>query len=118
MRNILILQKHSPFNTSNGREALDMALALAAVELNVSVLFSGDAVYQLLPTADHADFSLKQYPRSFKLFPLYDIEHIYACRDSVTARGLTAEQFSIDVTLLDNAELASLLSSQHQVVTL
>ncbi|GAA0543017.1 sulfurtransferase complex subunit TusC [Rheinheimera aquimaris] len=117
MRNILLLQQHSPFNNSNGREALDMALALAAVEHSVSILFCDDAVYQLLPTVDQPDFGLKQYPRSFKLFSLYDIEQVYACLESVTARGLEPAQLNIAVTLLSKADIAALLSSQHQVIT-
>lgn len=117
MRNILLLQQHSPFNTGNGREALDMALALAAVEHSVSILFCDDAVYQLLPTVEQPDFRLKPYPRSFKLFALYDIDQVYACVESVTARGLKPEQFSIEVTLLSKADIAALLASQHQVIT-
>lgn len=117
MRNILLLQQHSPFNYSYGREALDMALALAAIEHSVSILFCDDAVYQLLPTADQPDFGLKPYPRSFKLFSLYDIEQVYACLESVTARGLKPELFSINITLLTRADIAALLSAQHQVIT-
>ena len=118
MRNILLLQRLSPFNHANGREALDMSLALAAVEHNVSILFCDDAVYQLLPTADHIDFGLKPYPRSFKLFSLYDIEQVYVCHESVTARGLKPEQFSINVTMLTREDIAALLSAQHQVITI
>ncbi|WP_397472209.1 sulfurtransferase complex subunit TusC [Rheinheimera sp.] len=118
MRNILLLQQHSPFNYSYGREALDMALALAAIEHSVSILFCDDAVYQLLPTVDQPDFGLKPYPRSFKLFSLYDIEQVYACLESVTARGLKPELFSINITLLTRADIVALLSAQHQVITI
>ncbi|MDP5191787.1 DsrE family protein, partial [Rheinheimera baltica] len=52
MCNLLVLLRYSPFNNAQGREALDLILALAAVDHNVSVLFSGDAVFQLLPTKD------------------------------------------------------------------
>ncbi|MDP2713219.1 sulfurtransferase complex subunit TusC [Rheinheimera sp.] len=117
MRNILVLQRHSPFNSSNGREALDLILALAAVEHNVSVLFSGDAVYQLLPTADQADFKLKAYPRSFKLFGLYDIDQVYVCHQALTERGIDANALSIGVTVLDKDAIGQLLHKQHQVIT-
>ena len=118
MRNILLQQQHSPFNYSYGREALDMVLALAAIEHSVSILFCDDAVYQLLPTVDQPDFGLKPYPRSFKLFSLYDIEQVYACLESVTARGLKPELFSINITLLTRADIVALLSAQHQVITI
>ncbi len=117
MQNILVLQQHSPFNSSKGREALDMVLALAAVEHNVSILFSADAVYQLLASLDHADFMLKTYPRSFKLFTLYDIEQVYVCQQSLAQRGLSEDQLSIPVTVLDAAGIANLLATQHQVIS-
>ena len=117
MRNILVLQRHSPFNSSKGREALDLILALAAVEHNVSVLFSGDAVYQLLPTQDQADFKLKAYPRSFKLFALYDIEQVYICQQSLLQRGINQNSISINAKVLSKQDIALLLTQQHQVIT-
>lgn len=117
MRNILVLQRHSPFNTSNGREALDMALALAAVEHCVSLLFCADAVFQLLPTAENADFKLKIYPRSFKLFDLYDIEQVYVCQQSLSERGISLNQLSIAVTALNIDEIQHVLSLQHQIIS-
>lgn len=117
MRNILLIQRYSPFNSSHGREALDLLLALAAVEHSVSVLFSGDAVYQLLATQQHADFKLKAYPQSFKLFTLYDIEQVYVCQQALEKRGLSTGQLSINAVVLDNIGIASLLARQHQVIT-
>lgn len=116
MQNILLLQQHSPFSSSHGREALDMTLALAAVEHNVSVLFCADAVYQLLASHEHADFRLKAYTRSFKLFALYDIEQVYVCQQSLMQRAIKPEQLSIDVTLLDQQQIAQLIHNQHQVI--
>lgn len=117
MRNILLLQRHSPFNDSKGREALDILLAMAAVEHHVSVLFSGDAVYQLLPTRPHSDFKLKAYPLSFKLFALYDIEQLYVCQLSLEQRGINASDLSINVTGLDIQGIAELFARQHQVIS-
>jgi len=117
MRNILILQQHSPFNRSNAREALDLALAMAAVEHSVSILFCDDAVYQLLPTTEHSDVKLKAYQRSFKLFSLYDIEQVYVCQQALSTRGIYVEQLNINVTVLDENGIAALVASQHQVIT-
>lgn len=117
MRNILVLQRHSPFNTSHGREALDMVLALAAVEHSVSVLFCDDAVYQLLDTKQPANLGVKAYPRSFKLFNLYDIDQIYVCQQALTKRGISQQQLSIAATPLDAPAMTTLLAKQHQVIT-
>lgn len=117
MLNILVLQQHSPFNSSHGREALDLILALAAVEYSVKVVFRGDAVYQLLATTEQADFKLKAYPRSFKLFSLYDVEQVYVCETSLSTRGIAAEQLAYSAKILTQDALVKLISAQHQVVT-
>jgi len=117
MANILVLQHHSPFSSSHGREALDMLLALAAVEHNVSVLFRGDAVYQLMSTQEHPDFKLKAYPRSFKLFPLYDIDNIYVCQHALTKRGIALTEITIAAKVLDDSAQAMLLLQQDQVIS-
>ena len=117
MRNILVLQQHSPFNSHHGREALDLVLALAAVEHNVSVLFRADAVYQLLATSDHTDFKLKTFTRSFKLFSLYDVERVYVCEASLRARGISPEQLTFAAQPLAQHDIVKLLNKQHQVVT-
>ena len=117
MRNVLLVQQHSPFNSSHGREALDLVLALAAVEHNVSMLFRGDAVYQLLSTSEHTDFKLKAYMRSFKLFSLYDVEQIYVCIASLRTRGITPEQLTYAAQPLEQDAVMALIAEQHQVVT-
>lgn len=117
MQNLLILLRYSPFNNAKGREALDLTLALAAVNHNVSVLFSGDAVFQLLPTKDQPEFALKAYPRSFKLFGLYDIEQVYICEQSMRERGVSLHQLATAVTPVSVDDITTLIAEQHQVIS-
>lgn len=116
MRNILVIQRHAPFNSSHGREALDLLLALAAVEHQVSVLFSADAVYQLLPTTDQPDIKLKAYPRSFKLFALYDIDQVYVCQESLLQRNIQPTELSIPAKVIDAGQIQLLIGQQQQVI--
>lgn len=113
---IAVIQRQSPFTTGKGREALDMILALAAVEHTLSVFFCGDAVYQLLPLSNADNFPVKAYPRSFKLFALYDVEHLYVCKQSLAARQLSAEQLSLPVELVDQQQIRLLLSDQQHII--
>jgi tRNA 2-thiouridine synthesizing protein C len=116
MQHITIIQRHSPYNHSSGREALDLILALAAVEHQLSVIFSGDAVYQLLAVNQSSDFALKRYQQGFKLFGLYDIEQIYVCQESLQQRQLDSNQLTLAAKPLSAAQLQQLLASQHQIM--
>jgi tRNA 2-thiouridine synthesizing protein C len=116
MQHIAIVQQQSPFNCSAGREALDLTLALAAVEHQLSLIFSGDAIYQLLPVNLNVNFGLKRYQQGFKLFGLYDIERLYVCSQSMQQRQINVEDLSLTVQLLDPLQLQQLLAKQQQIV--
>lgn len=116
MQHIAIIQRQSPFINSSGREALDLMLALAAVEHQLSVIFSGDAVYQLLAVNQSSDFALKRYQQGFKLFGLYDIERIYVCQQSLQQRQLDSNALSLAAKPLSAVQIQQLLASQHQIM--
>ncbi|MDX1677846.1 sulfurtransferase complex subunit TusC [Arsukibacterium sp.] len=116
MQRIAIIQRQSPYNTSAGRETLDLCLALAAVEHQLAVIFSGDAVYQLLPVQQSSDFVLKRYQSGFKLFGLYDIEQVYVCQTSLQRRQLDSNQLTITAEPLNALQLQQLLAGQQQII--
>lgn len=113
---IAVLVTRLPLDGIAARESQDLIFALAAVDHQVSVIFSGDAVYQLLKANDSAELLVKDFRRSFKLFELYDIEHLYICSESLRQRQLQANALVLDVQMLDSDELSQLLSTQHHVI--
>ena len=48
-KSLLLLIRHSPYGSSLARASIDVALAAAAFDQAVSLLFVGDGVLQLLP---------------------------------------------------------------------
>lgn len=117
MRNIMLIQRHSPFNSSHGRESFDLAMALAAVEHKVTLLFMADAVYQLMTINDTAALQLKPYQHGFKLFDLYEIDQVLVCKASMQLRGITAADLAINVTVADHSHIQDCITQQHQVIT-
>ncbi|MDX3775128.1 sulfurtransferase complex subunit TusC [Chromatiaceae bacterium AAb-1] len=117
MQNILIIQRHSPFNQATGRESLDLILALAAVEHKVTVLFTGDAIYQLLPADTAASLLLKPYNRGFKLFGLYDIEQVYVCQQSMIERNIPVNVLPAGMQLASADVIRQLLSQQQHLIS-
>ncbi len=117
MQNITVVFRHSPFNTAKAREALDMALALAAVDHKVTVLFCDDGVYALLNTSEQPQFTLKHFNRSFKLFSLYDIEQIVVCAASLAARHLNASDLIMPAEPLTPDAVQALLAQQQHIIS-
>lgn len=113
---IAVLVTSLPLDGIAARESLDLIFALAAVDHQVSVIFSDDAVYQLVKATDSAEVMVKDFRRSFKLFELYDIEDLYICSESLRRRQLQANKLVLDVQVLESLELSQLLYTQQHVI--
>lgn len=114
MQSIAIIQTQPPFNQAKARESLDLILALAALDYPLSVIFSGDAVYQLVPLDTQKAQPLKAFQKSFGLFALYEIEHCLVCATSLQMRGLSNLRLPDGFKAVSQAEInATLASAQH-----
>ncbi|MBI5447764.1 MAG: hypothetical protein HY939_03435 [Gammaproteobacteria bacterium] len=78
--------------------AIDMALAASAFEVPLSVVFSDEAVKQLLPTSDEATLLLQ---KQIKAWPWYDIHSVFVLAHEGS--------FILPVTLLDPAGMRDLI---------
>ncbi|MBW7981323.1 sulfurtransferase complex subunit TusC [Enterobacillus tribolii] len=88
MRRLAFVFTSPPHTTSAGREGLDALLAASAFSEDVRVFFVGDGVFQLLRDQKPAQILARDYVATFGVMPLYDIEHVYLCGESLHERGL------------------------------
>lgn len=95
VKNIAIVNTKSSFNDANAREALDLALIYAAFDQQVTVMFIGDGVYQLLKDQQAKQLDTKDFLATMKTFELYDIEQVIACSDSLSERGIENSDISL-----------------------
>jgi tRNA 2-thiouridine synthesizing protein C len=116
MKKIAIVLHESPFNSALSREAQDMIMALAAVDHQVTVIYQGDAVLQLLAPQMDADLGCKNFLPSQKLFELYDIAAVIANTADLVKYQINQEQMMIPVTELAELDIADLLAQQQHVL--
>ncbi len=116
-KKLLFRLSKPPYGRSHAREAIDALLAAAAFEQDVSVLFVGDGLYQLLKNQQPNAIDQKNFTASFGLFNLYGISRIYALDTDLSERGLSAEQLLLPVTSMDRASLTTLLREQDQILS-
>ncbi|RVT47328.1 sulfurtransferase complex subunit TusC [Rheinheimera sediminis] len=114
--NIAVLVTSLPLHGIAARESLDLIFAMAAVDHQVSVIFSGDAVYQLVKSDASTDIMVKDFRRSFKLFELYDIEQLYVCAASLRQRQLHANELVLNIQPIEHDELNQLLSAHQHLI--
>jgi tRNA 2-thiouridine synthesizing protein C len=60
---------------------------------------------------------MKNFSPTYRALEGYDIEKLYVEKESMEARGLTADDLIVDVEVLDAAEMAALLEEQDVVLS-
>jgi len=129
---LLYVFTRAPYSSSAGQEALDAALIGAAFELDVTILFLHDGVFQLMQgqgsgregssrqgsgSQDSGMTTLKQFTKAFSALGDFGIEKVYVHDMSLHARGLDSQDLMTEVELLDNKGVQLLLNSQFRVFT-
>jgi tRNA 2-thiouridine synthesizing protein C len=117
MASLFIFNK-PPYLGEQSKEALDMALALAAFDEQISLLFIGQGVWNLTNEQMPKLIGLKEFSRLFKGLELYDIEQVYLCEASMNKYQLTLDNLMINPELLSVDQIKQLIAEQDKVICL
>lgn len=118
MKRLAFVFTHPPHTSSAGREGLDALLAASAFCEDIAVFFIGDGVFQLLPDQQPSAILARDYIATFGVMALYDIEQVYLCAASLSARGLRADtRWVIPVETLAADELRARLDGCDVILT-
>ncbi|MEQ4676244.1 sulfurtransferase complex subunit TusC [Providencia vermicola] len=106
MKRIAFVFTTMPHGNASGREGLDALLATSALTDEIEVFFIADGVFQLLTNQQPKAILTRDYIATFKILPLYDIENIYLCRESLQERGLSEmSEFVVTPKMLSSLEI-------------
>ena len=115
-KSIAIINLSSPYERSNAKDALDLALIMGSFELPPSLYFKGDGVYQLVNQTPEK-LASKNFLKTFAAFEFYDIEQVYVCKSSLEARNLPTEFHIDNVKTLDKLAFKTMLNQHDTVFT-
>jgi len=116
-KRLLLIFRQPPYGNTLARAGLDAALAAAAFEQHISILFMDDGVFQLLPAQDAAAIEQKNQRRQLDSLPLYDVDTLYVEQASLQARNIAPESITDKLELLDPSALQQLLQGADQVLS-
>lgn len=114
---LCFLMSHSPYGSTLARDALDMALASAAFDQQVSLLFIGDGVFQLAANQHSDTCELKNIEKTLSALELYDIQHCYACEASITERNLSDLSSKINIQRANPQAIEQIIAKADQVMS-
>jgi tRNA 2-thiouridine synthesizing protein C len=118
VKTILFILQCPPYGSSATREALDAALAAAAFEQHVQLLFSGDGIWNLLPEQAASSISSKDTSKMLQALDYYDIKDVFVDEISLQERGVSATQLAITSKPIGGDTLKQLINTADCVIAL
>ena len=123
-KRIMYVNRRAPYGTAYALEALDVMLAGAVFEQEVSAVFLDDGVYQLKRDQNPAVLKMKDFSKTFGALPDFDVMNLYVEAESIQQRGMTERDLievprdddSNAVTLISSSALSSLMDRQDVIL--
>ncbi|MGB0894347.1 MAG: sulfurtransferase complex subunit TusC [Parashewanella sp.] len=116
MKKICFIFRTGPADNAKGREALDLAMLSASFDQHVSLLFIDEGVLNLRNDQQPELLGGRDYISTFKALPLYDIEDIYLCNQSLGEYDLSKSDLVIDAKLAEPIRVSSLIKEADEVL--
>ncbi|MDX1455983.1 MAG: DsrE family protein [Marinobacter sp.] len=98
---VLIVIDQSPYGNWSGREALDMALSLAAFDQPVSLLFTGPGINWLRKHQNPAPIQQKGVNRNLAGATVFGIEELLADQAALQQYGLQSDDLLDGVAITE-----------------
>lgn len=118
-KSLLIISRQAPWSGPSAREALDIVLAGGAFDLPIGLLFLDDGVFQLAAKQNAKALQQKDLSANLQALPMFGVEDLFACGDSVAERGLDPNSLSLEeAQVLGADEITALIDRYDQVITL
>ena len=118
VKKFLYVNRRAPHGTVYAHEALEVVLIGAAFDQDVSLAFIDDGVFQLKKNQDTSEIYTKNFSKIYSALEMYDVEKLYVEKESLHSRGLTEDDLSVDVKVIDSSEMKKLMSDSEVVLNL
>lgn len=117
VKKFMFVNRRAPYGTIYALEGLELVLITGAFDQDVSVAFIDDGVFEIVKGQDTKAINMKNFSPTYRALDGYDIEQLYVEKESIEARGLTADDFVVPVEILSAEELSALMADQDVVVS-
>jgi tRNA 2-thiouridine synthesizing protein C len=117
VKKFLYVNRKAPYGTIYALESLEVVLIAAAFDQDVSLAFLDDGIYQIVKGQHTKNIDVKNFSPTYRALEGYDIEKLYVEKESMEARGLTEDDFLVDVKVMTKSEMADLMASQDVVMS-
>ena len=117
-KSLTFISRHGPYGSDNAQICLDVVLASSVFDQDVSYLFMGDGVYQLLGNQHPDTIDSKNLLAALQALEIYGVDKVFVDRLSLQKRQLSPDELAIAVTVLSADEVKTLVHETDQVFVL
>jgi len=117
VKKFMYVNRKAPYGTVYALEGLEVVLITAAFDQDVSMVFVDDGVFQIKKDQETSGVNMKNFSPTYRALEGYEVEKVYAEKESLEARGMTQEDLVIPVEILNSSEIADLMDSQDVIVS-
>ena len=115
MKTLLFVHTCSPHGSIKAQEGLD-ALLMGSAFADCSALFLGDGILQLLRNQDTQQTGQKNFSLAFAALRDYGVDKVYCSKTHLRNHGIDESDLVIDVTALEDKDVAALLASNDVIL--
>ena len=117
VKKFMYVNRKAPYGTVYALEGLEVVLITAAFDQDVSLVFIDDGVFQIKKDQETSGVNMKNFSPTYRALEGYEVEKVYAEKESLETRGLSEEDLVIPVEILSAAEISELMDTQDMIVS-
>ena len=117
IKKFMYVNRKAPYGTVYALEGLEVVLITAAFDQDVSMVFIDDGVFQIKKDQETSGINMKNFSPTYRALEGYEVEKVYAEKESLVARGMGEDDLVIPVEILTASEIADLMNSQDVIVS-
>ena len=112
-KKMMFVMRKAPHGTIYSYEGLEVVLITASYDQDVTMLFIDDGVFALKNEQNTEDsIGIKGFMKTYGVLEHYDVEKLIVDKESMEERGLTPEDFSVDVEVIDRPAVKKMMEEQ------
>jgi tRNA 2-thiouridine synthesizing protein C len=116
MEKVAILMRKAPYGSVYTAEGFRSVMGIGVFEMDAVLIFVEDGVYALVKDQNPEQLDMQPLGDGFPILPEFGVNGFYVHQPSLEERGLSVDDLVMEVQLIDNAELAKLLTEHDAVL--
>lgn len=116
MNSVIVLLRKAPYGSVYTAEAFRTIMGIAVFEMDICVVFMDDGVYAIVKNQNPEKLDMKPLGEGFPMLKDFNVNKFVVHAESLTERGLTAEDLVMDVEIKSSQEISDLMRTYGKVL--